>query len=32
MEDLGEEHGVWDVLRFEGDLDVKKLEESHGDQ
>lgn len=31
MEDFGEENGVLDVLRFERDLVVMLLDESHGD-
>ena len=32
MEDFSEENGVLDVLRLEGDLEVRKADERHGDQ
>ena len=32
MEDFSEENGVLDVPRFERDLEVKKVDERHGDQ
>lgn len=32
MEDFSKENGVLDVPRFEGDLEVKKVDERHGYQ